>query len=308
MRNQIKELLQEYYELEEQQHSIVERLFNDNSQCEKWLEHIKSLEEDNKRLIEKINNLEEGLVSCKHDNNYLTDKINNYSAEIKKLRSKNEEQKVLIEELRVLPEADREFSVSSFLRREGVRLDEYYGVIGVLFADYSSIPVKEFIADHLMLFNSRSADYIDFLLPGYTNEDPHNNTVCIVDNVFLNGKQLYFDRDAFSKSVLNYRRIFGIDYLDRPVLILHELNSRRISPRRIILELDYKEVKELFNKIIDIAKQHTDISEFSVELQKKYLFCMFPKFLKLLISYFFVDIEEVDAAIEGVRRFRIKGK
>ena len=74
------------------------------------------------------------------------------------------------------------------------------------------------------------------------------------------------------------------------------------------MELEYKEIGSLFDNIITIAKEHTDLSGFSVELQKKYLFCMFPKFLKLLISTFVVDIDEVKTSTDGVFRFRIKEK
>lgn len=301
MRKQIEELVKKYNDLEEQQHHIVEHIFNVNCEYEECLERIRSLRKENDIL-------KEDLDSCRYEKRHLEKLLEDRYAEISMLNETIKEMQKSYGELCELVYDLREFNLSSFLRKKGVRLDEYYGVIGVLFADYDRIPVKEYIADHLMLVNSRSADYIDFLLPGYYTDAPYNDKGCIVDNVSFDGKQLYFDKETFSRSVLAYRKIFGLDYLDRPVLILHELNNSRISSRRIILELDYKEVKELFNKIIDIAKQHTDISEFSSELQKKYLFCMFPKFLKLLISYFFIDVDEVGATIKDARRFHIKGK
>lgn len=200
------------------------------------------------------------------------------------------------------------FTVKSFYEFEASRLDEYYGVIGILFADYDNIPVKEYIANEMMLLNSKSADYIDFMFPGYSYGDAVNNEAIKVDNVTINGRPIYFNKEDFSKSVIDYRNIYGLDYLDKPVLILHELNGGQISPRRIILELEYKEVKGLFDKIVTIAREHTDLSDFSIELQKKYIFCMFPKFLKLIISTFIVDIDELKTTTEGVLRFRIKEK
>ena len=298
MRQVLDELMHITSELEAKQRYLMECLSHydrDNEEkSHKIKNQIDELWNDNNRLIDEKRTLEKHI-----------DKLWNEKQKLERTIVENQRNYDKLMELIVV---SKEFSVSSFLRRESVSLDEYYGVIGVLFADYDSIPVKEYIADELMLFNSQSAQYIDFLLPGYSYDVPSDSKGCKVDNVFLNGKQLYYDRDAFSRCLLDYRKLFGLDYLDKPVLVLHELNSGKVSPRRIILELDYKEIKKLFDKIIDIAKRHTDLSDFSEELQKKYFFCMLPKFLKMLVSYYLIDIDEVDSTIKGVYRFRIRDK
>ena len=315
MRQVLDELMHITSELEAKQRYLMECLSHYDRDNEEKSHENNRLKDDIKTLVEYNDKL-------RNENNSLKDDIKTLEKHIDKLRNENNSLKYEKQELvRTIVENQRnydklmesivvskEFSVSSFLRRESVSLDEYYGVIGVLFADYDSIPVKEYIADELMLFNSQSAQYIDFLLPGYSYDVPSDSKGCKVDNVFLNGKQLYYDRDAFSRCLLDYRKLFGLDYLDKPVLVLHELNSGKVSPRRIILELDYKEIKKLFDKIIDIAKRHTDLSDFSEELQKKYFFCMLPKFLKMLVSYYLIDIDEVDSTIKGVYRFRIRDK
>lgn len=199
-----------------------------------------------------------------------------------------------------------DFTIESFSIERGLRLDKYNGVIGLLFADYSNIPVREYITEDMLLYDSQSADYIYFVLPGYSNKPSTNCSK--VDDVVLNGKQLYFDSEEFAKYVKEYRKRFGLDYLDKPILVLHEYKDGTLSSRRIILELEYKEIKKLFNNIITVAKEHTDLSAFSSELQKKYIFDTFPKLLKMLISTFAVDIDEVKTSTEGVFRFRIKDK
>jgi len=146
---------------------------------------------------------------------------------------------------------------------------------GILVADYMQQLAREFIFNYLDIFHKESGSYIDFYIPGYVKVTDDTSFDFSVGDI-----KYRFDRDSFNTSVLDLKKIFGIKYRFRPLLILQEFINGNTTERRIVIEFNTEESGRLFEEIFDIARREVNIEEFSTELRNAQIKKMLPQIIK----------------------------
>lgn len=137
-------------------------------------------------------------------------------------------------------------------------------VFGVLFADMDQQDAKSYILNYLDFFNENSSTYIDFYIPGYTNEDLHFYTE-ISNTIKINGKTYYFYRYIYNTFIKDFRLDFDVNIPYTPNLLLMEYKNGNFNKAKFIeIDLDeginsVRRAGELFDRIFEIAKDGSDV-------------------------------------------------
>jgi len=175
---------------------------------------------------------------------------------------------------------------------------------GILIADYDQQPAREYIINYLDVFDNKSSKYIDFFIPGYTEQNYRNDMRPIHFK-----RKFYFSRSIFLEFIEQLEKHFEINCSYNPMLILMELhNNDIINTKKVIIDLDsdthnVKRTGQLFENIFKIAKKNVDLKSFSHGLAATYVKGEFlDAFLRVLDNRF---ITEIATQHKNVKQYKI---
>lgn len=141
---------------------------------------------------------------------------------------------------------------------------------GVLIADHRQQKAREYVLNYITRFDKLSERYINFYLPGYLEKD----AIGYCTDIKIRGTNYAFNAGVYLDFLSHFCYDFDIDYPYNPVLILLEYNRGHFKKsRKIVIELDengaeIERAGRLIETIVDIARKHVELEEFSSGLQQ----------------------------------------
>lgn len=157
--------------------------------------------------------------------------------------------------------------VSDIKRREEPSIPITFGV---LIADYRQQKAREYVLNYITRFDKISGKCINFYLPGYIETEEFR---CYA-GVKVRDTSYIFDEEVYIGFLDCFCRDFEIDFPYNPVLILLEYERGHFgNTRKIVIELDedgseIEHTGRLIETIVEIAKAHVELDEFSMSLQR----------------------------------------
>ena len=148
-------------------------------------------------------------------------------------------------------------------------------IVGVLFANPNKTLVKQEILDNLEYANKRSGAYIDFYFAGYSEyrtDDEQENTICAPK-----GNEWYFSPKMYIDFINQFEECSNWKYSGETELLLLEYKNGTLCFDKVIsLWIDklvrnenIYSVSNLFETIYRVARDKTEIDEFSYSLMYK---------------------------------------
>lgn len=184
--------------------------------------------------------------------------------------------------------------------------EDDYITFGILIVDQRQSDAREYIINFFPYFDRRSADYINFYIPGFRKGMIPNHHL-----YEIRGLNYYFDEKLFIDFCHEFFDRFKIRYTFNPMLILTTMQIKNINTAEfVVIELDDNDSNSvrragmLFDEIFKTARYTPDLRNIQKHLMKTQIK---NHLLKLIVSSFNSDcLTEIAETGKEIARYRIR--